>query len=142
MVDPARSAQMALIKARNTKPELRVRKALHATGLRYRLHVSTLPGKPDLVFPSRRAVVFVHGCFWHRHPGCANARLPKSRQHFWLPKLEANVRRDRKQRRQLTRDGWKVFVFWECQTRSRAELARLASKVRAWRAENGKHQTL
>lgn len=78
-VDPARSAQMALVRGRDTKPEIRVRKALHAAGLRYRLHDKKLPGSPDLVFPGRRIALFVHGCFWHRHPGCVAARLPKSR---------------------------------------------------------------
>ncbi len=81
-VDPARSAQMALMRSRDTKPEMRVRKVLHASGLRYRLHDRRLPGAPDLVFPGRRLVLFVHGCFWHQHPGCAGARMPKSRLDF------------------------------------------------------------
>jgi|SRR5271156_3514526 DNA mismatch endonuclease (patch repair protein) len=83
-----RSERMALIRGRDTKPELAVRRLLHRSGFRYRLHRATLPGKPDLVFPSRHKVIFVHGCFWHRHPGCALARLPKSRLEFWLPKLK------------------------------------------------------
>lgn len=117
-VDKARSAQMAKIKGRDTKPELRVRRALHASGLRYRLHAKDLPGKPDLVFRSRRVVVFVHGCFWHRHPdpSCKLARMPKSRLDFWKPKLEGNRLRDVMVREQLEALGWSVVEVWECQT--------------------------
>lgn len=128
-VDPARSAQMALIRARNTKPELRVRRALHAAGLRYRLHDRRLPGVPDLVFPARRIALFVHGCFWHQHPGCAAARMPKSRLDFWQPKLVGNVSRDASKRAQLEALGWTVKVIWECETRSSAALAVLVASV-------------
>ncbi|NVN37729.1 very short patch repair endonuclease [Komagataeibacter swingsii] len=117
-VSPERSAQMALVKGKNTKPELRVRRALHAAGFRYRLHDKSLPGHPDIVFRSRKTVIFVHGCFWHRHsdPNCKLARLPKSRLEFWEPKLDANAARDRRNKALLEEAGWKVITIWECQT--------------------------
>jgi DNA mismatch endonuclease (patch repair protein) len=129
MVSAARSAQMALVKSKDTAPELRVRQALHAAGLRYRIHDSRLPGKPDLVFPSRRTVLFVHGCFWHQHQGCSRCRTPKSRLDFWVPKLQQNVKRDQKNRAALRRLGWKVIAVWECQTESKLALVRLATKI-------------
>lgn len=135
VVDPARSAQMALIRSRDTKPELRVRKALHAVGLRYRLHVRKLPGSPDLVFPSRHIAVFVHGCFWHQHPGCKAARMPKSRLDFWQPKLDGNVARDRRNHRALRKLGWEVIIIWECQTRRASMLAKLATRIKSHRAD-------
>lgn len=131
VVDPARSAQMALIRSRDTKPELRVRKALHAAGLRYRLHVRKLPGSPDLVFPSRHIAIFVHGCFWHQHPGCKAARMPKSRLDFWAPKLKGNLARDKRNRHALRKLGWTVIVIWECQTRAPKKLAKLATKIKS-----------
>lgn len=130
-MDPARSAQMALIRSRDTKPEMRVRHALHAAGLRYRLHVRTLPGVPDLVFPSRRLAVFVHGCFWHQHPGCSAARMPKSRLDFWHAKLSGNVERDTRKSAELRSLGWEVLVVWECQTRKTGQLAELTARVRS-----------
>lgn len=126
-----RRRNMAAIRSTNTKPELRVRRALHAAGLRYRLHVRGLPGTPDLVFPSRRVVVFVHGCFWHQHSRCRNATMPASRPEFWGAKLAANAERDRRQQRALRRLGWHVIVIWECQTRDAARLRRLTARVRA-----------
>lgn len=132
-VDPARSAQMALVRGRDTKPEMRVRKALHAAGLRYRLHDKKLPGSPDLVFPSRRIALFVHGCFWHRHPGCPATRLPKSRLEFWEPKLAGNVERDRRNRSTLEAAGWQVIVIWECETRDPQRLAELAATIKGKR---------
>jgi len=128
-VDPARSAQMALVRARDTKPEMRVRKALHAAGLRYRLHDRRLPGVPDLVFPSRRLALFVHGCFWHQHPGCTAARMPKSRLDFWQPKLTGNVARDAIKQSELQARGWNVRVIWECETRSVETLAALVAEI-------------
>jgi len=130
-VDKARSAQMARIRARDTKPELRVRQALHAAGLRYRLHAKDLPGKPDLVFRSGRVAVFVHGCFWHQHPDptCKLARMPKSRLDFWRPKLVGNHERDVRTRAALEAQGWSVLEIWECQT-STAELHALADEVK------------
>ena len=129
LVDPARSAQMALVRSRDTKPEMRVRKALYAAGLRYRLHGRNLPGAPDLEFRSRRIVVFVHGCFWHRHPGCSAARLPKSRPEFWEPKLAGNVERDKRTQAELEAQGWTVLIIWECETKSADALARLARRI-------------
>lgn len=123
---------MSRIRSRDTKLELRVRRALHATGLRYGLHARDLPGKPDLVFRSRRAAVFVHGCFWHRHPdsNCKLARLPKSKLEFWKPKLEGNRVRDQQIRKALESSGWTVIEVWECQTRAE-DLLRLATRLRA-----------
>ncbi len=122
---------MALIRARDTKPELRVRQALHAAGLRSRLHAKDLPGKPDLVFRSRRLAVFVHGCFWHQHPdpACKLARMPKTRLDFWRPKFERNHERDIRTRAALEAQGWSVLEIWECQTKT-AELHALADEVK------------
>jgi DNA mismatch endonuclease (patch repair protein) len=112
----ARSEQMRRIRKTNTRPELRVRQAAHALGYRFRLHRYDLPGTPDLVFPRLRKVIFVHGCFWHQHPGCRLARLPKSRQEYWLPKLQRNQERDARARTELVNLGWEVLVVWECET--------------------------
>lgn len=116
-VNPARSAQMAKIRGRDTKPEMRVRSALHAAGLRYRLHAKDLPGRPDIVLPSRRIVIFVHGCFWHRHPdpSCKLTRTPKSRIDFWQEKFAANRARDERNESALEAEGWEVRVIWECE---------------------------
>lgn len=124
---------MALVRHKDTKPELRVRHFLHAAGLRYRLHAKDLPGRPDLVFPARKIVVFVHGCFWHRHPDseCKLARLPKSRLDFWRPKLEENVMRDCRNVIALEAAGWRVMTIWECQSRDSARLAALAEEIAA-----------
>lgn len=119
-----RSERMSRVRAKDTKPEMVVRRLVHAMGYRYRLHVAELPGRPDLVFPGRKAVIFVHGCFWHRHTGCKLARLPKSRLDFWLPKLEANRQRDTVVLRSLRRSGWRVLVVWECQTKQPEALTR------------------
>lgn len=110
-----RSKIMARVRSKNSRPEISVRKLVFALGYRYRLHDRRLPGCPDLVFKSRRKVIFVHGCFWHRHAGCALARMPKSRLDFWRPKLEGNKVRDRRNNRKLARGGWKVLIVWECQ---------------------------
>ncbi len=117
--EAARSVQMSRIRGRDTKPEMRVRKALHAAGLRYRLHAGDLPGKPDLVFRGRRIALFVHGCFWHQHqdPNCKLSRMPKSKLDFWRPKLEGNRLRDERTRSALEARGWAVIEVWECQTR-------------------------
>lgn len=109
-----RSKRMALIGAKNSKPEMTIRRLVFSMGYRYRLHRSDLPGKPDLVFPSRKKVIFVHGCFWHRH-NCRLGRLPKSRLEFWLPKLEANRLRDQKVEARLSGMGWRYLVVWECE---------------------------
>src|SRR6267378_7844160 len=113
-----RSKRMALVRSKNTKPELQVRRIARSCGYKFRLNVTSLPGKPDLVFPKLRKVIFVHGCFWHRHPGCSLARLPKSKLGFWLPKLTNNRQRDVRNIARLRRAGWKVKVIWECETKS------------------------
>lgn len=112
-----RSRMMAGIRGKNTKPEVKVRQALHAAGYRYRLHRADLPGKPDIVLPSRRAVVFVHGCFWHRHKGCPAATTPTTRPEFWQAKLSGNVERDERNIGLLREQGWAVHIVWECQTK-------------------------
>jgi DNA mismatch endonuclease (patch repair protein) len=104
-----------------------VRHLVHGLGYRYRLHRRDLPGTPDLVFPSRGKVLFVHGCFWHRHKNCALARMPKSRNAFWLPKLEGNAARDARDAAKLRRMGWGVMTIWECQLR---DSARLVNRIR------------
>lgn len=115
-VSPARRSEiMGRVRSRDTVPEMRVRKLVHSMGYRYRLHAKDILGKPDLVFRSRRKVIFVHGCFWHRHPGCALARMPKSREDFWLQKLEANRQRDLKIERTLRETNWSVLIIWECE---------------------------
>jgi DNA mismatch endonuclease (patch repair protein) len=110
-----RSKNMKQIRSGDTGPEMRVRRILHRLGYRYRLHVRVLPGCPDLVFPGRKKVVFVHGCFWHQHGKCHDTHLPKSRAEYWIPKLQRNVARDRKNRRCLRKNGWDVFTVWECE---------------------------
>ena len=112
-----RSSLMAQVGPTDTAPELRVRRLLHKLGYRYRLHRRDLPGSPDMVFPSLRLVVFVHGCFWHSHPGCKGASVPETNAEFWKTKLSATVRRDRRQQEELKRLGWNVAVVWECETR-------------------------
>ena len=119
-----RSERMSRVRGRDTKPEMLVRRLTHGMGYRYRLHRRGLPGSPDLVFPSRMKVIFVHGCFWHRHldPECKLARLPKSKLDFWGPKLETNRERDERNLVLLAELGWDVLVIWECQTNNREEL--------------------
>ena len=131
-LDPQqRSVRMALVRGKDTKPELIVRQLVHRLGFRYRLHGRDLPGTPDVVFPRRGKVIFVHGCFWHRHAGCGLARLPKSRGEFWSAKLVGNVDRDSRSVRALRRLGWGVMTIWECQL---SNTARLASRI--WRFLN------
>jgi len=127
-----RSARMALVRDRDTKPELIVRRFLHAAGLRYRPHQRVGPARPDLVFVTRRTVVFVHGCIWHRHPdpACSLTRMPKSWVDFWTAKFAGNVARDKRQRAALEADGWRVLVIWECQTGDRGRLEALAREIR------------
>jgi DNA mismatch endonuclease (patch repair protein) len=121
IVDRAtRSRMMAGIRGRDTTPERIVRSHLHRAGLRFRLHESRLSGRPDIVLPRWGAVVFVHGCYWHRHPGCRFATTPSTRVDFWMRKFAENVARDRRNIRALRRAGWRVFVVWECRTSSRA----------------------
>ena len=121
---------MAAIRGSNTRPEVAVRRALHKAGLRFRLHRRDLPGTPDLVFPRYRTAVFVHGCFWHRHPQCKNARLPATNAEWWRTKLRANQRRDRRQRRELLAAGWRVLVVWECEVGDMRTLRALEQHIR------------
>jgi DNA mismatch endonuclease, patch repair protein len=128
-----RSELMSHVRSKDTRPELIVRRLTHTLGFRYRLHSGKLPGRPDLVFATRKKVIFVHGCFWHRHPGCTNGkRTPKSRLAFWIPKLKQNRRRDLSNQRQLKRTGWGVLVLWECEMK---DLDSLASRIRAFLKE-------
>jgi DNA mismatch endonuclease, patch repair protein len=127
-----RSARMALVRDRDTKPELRVRRFLHAAGLRFRLHRRLEGARPDLVFARRRTAVFVHGCIWHRHPdpACSLTRTPKTRVDFWTEKFAGNVARDQRQRTELEAADWRVLVIWECETTNPRNLEALAETVR------------
>lgn len=106
---------MSRIKGKNTKPEMLVRKFLHAHGFRYRLHVKNLPGKPDIVLPKYKTVIFVHGCFWHGHEGCKYFVVPKTRTEWWLNKINGNVENDQKAETALKNRGWRIIALWECQ---------------------------
>ncbi len=117
-----RSKVMALVRSKDTKPEMAVRKLVHRLGFRYRLHGQKLPGRPDLVFKKRKKVIFVHGCFWHRHENCKHARMPKSNTEFWIEKLNQNKIRDDKNLETLAQLGWKSLIIWECEIRDILEL--------------------
>lgn len=119
-----RSERMRRVRGKNTGPELMVRRLVHGLGYRFRLHRKDLPGSPDLVFPRLRSVIFVHGCFWHRHddPECRLARLPKSRLDFWEPKLTANRLRDVRKQAALAATGWRILIVWECDLRNKEQL--------------------
>lgn len=119
-----RSIRMSRVKSRNTKPEKQVRQVLSALGRRYRLQVAGLPGRPDIVMRKHRQIVFVHGCFWHRHGNCPLTRLPKSRIAFWSRKFDGNRRRDARNYRSLRRAGWRVLTVWECQLTDSKKLTR------------------
>jgi len=121
----ARSRIMRAIRAKNTKPEQAIRKHLFADGYRYRLHPKKLPGKPDIVFPGRKKVIFVHGCFWHQHSDvrCPIRVVPSSNQEYWEPKLQRNITRDAENEAALRQLGWKVLIIWECELRVNAERA-------------------
>ena len=110
-----RSRMMAQVRSKGTKPEMAVRRLLHGMGYRYRLHKSNLPGRPDIVFPPRRKVVFVNGCFWHQHTGCKGSHIPSTNREYWLGKLHRNQTRDNENITSLESDGWSVAVVWECQ---------------------------
>lgn len=118
----SRSDIMRAVKRAHTAPEMIVRQELHALGLRFRLHRRDLPGSPDIVLPRLRTVIFVHGCFWHRHSDCHYATTPKTRQEYWLPKFAANTERDARKEAQLQALGWRVLLVWECETKRREEL--------------------
>jgi DNA mismatch endonuclease (patch repair protein) len=124
-----RSDVMAGIKGRNTKPEKIVRSLLHRMGYRFRLHCKELPGRPDIVLPRFKTVIFVHGCFWHRHKGCKFAYTPKTRTNFWISKLEANACRDQQKASELTALGWQVITIWECELQNMELLAKRLSEL-------------
>ena len=131
----SRSEIMARIKSKDTALELRVRRALWAAGLRYRLHDKKLPGRPDLVFSGRCAVVFIHGCFWHCHEGCSKHRIPKTRTEWWAQKLARNQVRDAKVQSELEAAGWQVLIIWECQTSDPEQLAALVRQLQSKRTK-------
>jgi len=110
--------KMSRIKGKDTKPEILVRSILHRLGYRFRKNVTHLPGKPDIVLPKYKTIIFVHGCFWHQHKGCAKCKIPKSKVDFWTEKLGKNVERDKKHKRELEEMGWKIIYLWECEIKS------------------------
>ena len=127
-----RSFNMSKIKGKDTKPEMLVRKFLHANGFRYRLHVKDLPGKPDIVLPKYKTVIFVNGCFWHGHKGCKYYVIPKTRTEWWLGKINKTIANDKKAVRALKKEGWKVIEIWECELKlknSRKTLENLSAKI-------------
>lgn len=134
---PTRSRMMSGIRGTNTAPERALRSALHGLGLRFRLHGELLPGKPDIVSRRYGALIYVHGCFWHRHPGCRFATTPKTREEFWSLKFEGNVRRDAKVRDEALRLGWRVATVWECSLRKPAQVEISASVVMEWLKAGG-----
>lgn len=134
-----RSDIMRSVRSSDTKPELLVRKVLHFLGLRFRLHQKKLPGSPDIVLARFKTVIFVHGCFWHRHPGCRYATTPKTRQDFWLPKFAANVERDARKEAQLEELGWRVLTVWECETRDLQSLEQRLRREFALPADDSLH---
>ncbi|WP_348631726.1 DNA mismatch endonuclease Vsr [Mesorhizobium sp. M1D.F.Ca.ET.234.01.1.1] len=130
-MSPERSALMARVGQRDTKPETVVRGLAHGLGYRFRLHRRDLPGTPDLVFPRLRKVIFVHGCFWHRHPGCRLSSVPKTRHEFWQQKFVQNVERDNRAVGDIQRLGWDVLIVWECETKIKEALQ---SRLSEWLA--------
>lgn len=134
-----RSRNMSAVRGANTKPELLIRKALHKSGFRFRLHAPDLAGRPDMVFPKYKAVLFVHGCFWHRHD-CGLFRMPSTRKDFWTAKLDGNAARDERTRRTLCLKGWRVGLVWECSVRGadRSSVEEVAGRIAKWlRGESG-----
>lgn len=128
-VDPTRSRIMRAVGQKHTAPEMRVRRALHALGYRFRVQRRDLPGSPDIVLPKYKTAIFVHGCFWHRHPGCNKATTPKTRIEFWKEKFDSNVARDQVKETALREMGWQVLVVWECETKSADALAAKLTSV-------------
>ena len=118
-VSEQRSRNMSAIKSKNTKPEIAVRKLLHSMGYRFRLHRKDLPGSPDIVLPKYKTVIFVHGCFWHRHENCKYASTPKTRQEFWEAKFRENINRDKLNQENLSSKGWKIIIVWECEIKDK-----------------------
>jgi DNA mismatch endonuclease (patch repair protein) len=121
-VSEQRSRNMSAIKSKNTKPEITVRKLLHSMGYRFRLHKKDLPGSPDIVLPKYKTVIFVHGCFWHRHQNCKYASNPKTRREFWEKKFKENIERDKKNQEKLKNLGWKTKIVWECEIKKQDKL--------------------
>jgi DNA mismatch endonuclease (patch repair protein) len=121
-VSEQRSRNMSAIKSKNTKPEIAVRKVLHSMGYRFRLHGKDLPGSPDIVLPKYKTVIFVHGCFWHRHENCKYASTPKTREEFWESKFKENVIRDESNQKKLSAIGWKIIIVWECEIKDKSLL--------------------
>ena len=118
-VSEQRSRNMSAIKSKNTKPEIAVRRLLHSMGYRFRLHRKDLPGSPDIVLPKYKTVIFVHGCFWHRHKNCKYASTPKTRQEFWEAKFRENINRDKLNQENLSSKGWKIIIVWECEIKDK-----------------------
>lgn len=127
-----RSLNMSRIHAKDTKPELTIRRLLFADGFRYRIHVKTLPGTPDLVLPKYRAVIFVHGCFWHGHDGCKYAKLPTTHVEFWRDKISKNKERDQRVRQELVSGGWRVLTIWTCSIKNQAKVKETYTQVKDW----------
>lgn len=123
---------MSGIRGKDTQPEIVVRKALFAAGFRFRLHRHDLPGRPDVALPGRKVAIFAHGCFWHRHAGCKNSKLPSTRPEFWLAKLQGNMERDRRDTDALMAAGWRALVVWECATRDPATVAAMPALLADW----------
>lgn len=121
---------MSRVASKNTSPEMRVRRAAHAMGFRFRLHRKDLPGRPDLVFPKYKVAIFVHGCFWHRHLMCPKASCPKTRADYWQNKFQANIARDASAVAELIKLGWRVLTIWECETHSQEGVANFLRKIR------------
>jgi DNA mismatch endonuclease (patch repair protein) len=128
-IDPVRSVLMRSVRRTDTGAELIVRRLLHSLGLRFRLHREGLPGTPDIVLPSRNVVIFVHGCFWHRHIGCRRTTSPKTRMNFWNQKFDRNIERDKENRQELLELGWRVITVWECETRNSEGLRQRLAKT-------------
>lgn len=124
-----RSRNMSLIRSKETKPEVFVRSVLHRLGFRFRKNVKTLPGKPDIVLPKYKTVIFVHGCFWHQHKGCRRSTIPKSNTDYWIPKLSGNIKRDIQHKADLKKLGWNVEVVWECETKDTDKLMKKLKKI-------------
>lgn len=124
-----RSQIMASVKSSDTKPEILIRKFLFSSGLRYRINVKTLPGKPDIVLPKYKIVIFIHGCFWHGHKSCKASTLPKSNKNYWTTKIGGNIKRDVTRKRQLKQLGWKVITIWECSLKNRTSTAKAKKKL-------------
>lgn len=126
-----RSEMMSRIRSKDTAPEMKLRKALHAMGFRFRLHDRALPGSPDIILPKHRSVIFAHGCFWHGHEGCQHFRIPKTRPEFWIGKINANKIRDKRAVDRLLNEDWRVLVVWECAMRAK-DGAGVPNEVAEW----------